>query len=68
MQVLQMPLKSMCSFRNAPDFQLGPWKVILVAEDIYSVPFFEWDAAVEFFRPEQRLLKSFIYIRLFLNK
>lgn len=52
MQVLQMPLQSMSSFRNVPNFQLGPWKVILVAEDIYSVPFFEWDAAVEFFRPE----------------
>lgn len=51
-QVLQMPLKSMSSFRNVPNFQLGPWKVILVAEDIYSVLFFEWDAAVEFFRPE----------------
>lgn len=50
MQVLQMPLKSMSSFSNVLDFQLGPWKV--VAEDIYSVPFFEWDAAVEFFRPE----------------
>lgn len=50
-QVLQMPLKSMSSFRNVPNFQLGPWKAVLVAEDIFSAPFFEWDAAVEFFRP-----------------
>lgn len=46
-----MPLKSV-SFRNVPSFQLDLWKVILVAEDVYSIPFFKWDAAVEFFRPE----------------
>jgi len=40
------------SVRNVPSFHLGPLKVVLVAEDIYSVPFFEWGAAVEFFRPE----------------
>lgn len=35
-----MPLKLLSSFRNVSSFQLGPWKVILVAENIYSVPFF----------------------------
>lgn len=47
-----MHLKSMSSFRNVLNFQLGPLKVALIAEDIYSVPFLEWDAAVEFFRSE----------------